>query len=165
MKRVTNPIELTEFIDLISAYGAAPHRWPTDKRLAMEHLLTHSDEAQKSLSVEAQLDDVLDKARGDFQMTDAEALAPASPASDKLRDSLLATFDDVVNQPQTYETLNLPNETVFTRRTGLATITSLAACLAFGIMMGPFLLEAVSPIGSTYPIFESTSLDLIISQP
>jgi hypothetical protein len=162
MNRVTQPLKLNEFIDLVKAYGAAPHRWPHDKRLAMEKLIEQSDEAQKQLAIEARLDNALDAMENGLDLRDTANLPLTS---DRLHETLLAQFDAFENRTQIYQNSDVQVETILSRRASLATITSLAACLVFGVMLGPFVLDALFPIGSSNIIFETTSLDLIISQP
>jgi hypothetical protein len=53
---------LTRFEALLDAYGAAPQRWPADRRAAAEALLARSREAQALHAAAARLDALIDAA-------------------------------------------------------------------------------------------------------
>ena len=71
------PMALDRFRDLLDAYGADPHRWPTDRRAAAEALVAASVEARAARDEAAALDRMLD-------------LAPAPAPSPELMARVLA---------------------------------------------------------------------------
>lgn len=122
-------LSLKKFEHLVTAYGANPTRWPSDRRAAALDFLRQSAEAKAILGRESQLDQLLDL---------------ASPIDSKaLQDKINAQIPNIRQMPY----LGL-----FDRANMITATTLMAACLLAGVFSVPYL-----PI-SQWPFAELANL-------
>jgi anti-sigma factor RsiW len=109
---------LARFEALLDAYGAAPRRWPLDRRAAAEALLARSPAAQALHAAAARLDGLIDTAK------------PA-PAPAHLVGRVIASAPAAAPRPSWFASLLKP-----------------AAGLAFAAVLGLALGGVISPFGA-----------------
>jgi len=121
---------IERFEALVTAYGAAPSRWPAEERVAAMTLLSENVRAQ-TLSAEAERLDV------------ALAHYPVNETSSALSARLLAEFDRISQRPSVRRLVHLVSQAMWPGAPLWQPSAALAASLVVGLALG-----LMSPLGA-----------------